>query len=72
MNQRINELWARAVDTAVPETYTSLSWAQIEKIKLVFAELIVQECMQLNSQELSITAIERLLPMYQKHFGVEE
>ena len=72
MNQRINELWARAVDTAVPETYTSLSWAQIEKIKLVFAELIVQECMQLNSQELSITAIERLLPMYQEHFGVEE
>ena len=44
MNDRINELWARAVDTAVPETYTSLSWAQIEKIKLVFAELIVQEC----------------------------
>jgi len=36
-----------------------------------FAELIVQECMQLNSQELSITAIERLLPMYQEHFGVE-
>jgi hypothetical protein len=72
MNERINELWARAVDAAVPETYTSLSWAQIEKIKLVFAQLIVQECMQLNSQELSITAIERLLPMYQKHFGVEE
>jgi hypothetical protein len=72
MNERINELWARAVDTAVPETYTSLSWAQIEKIKLVFAQLIVQECMQLNSRELSITAIERLLPMYREHFGVEE
>ena len=72
MNERINELWAQAVDAAVPETYTSLSWAQIEKIKLAFAELIVQECMQLNSRELSITAIERLLPMYQEHFGVEE
>ena len=36
-----------------------------------FAELIVQECMKLNSQELSISAIERLLPLYQKHFGVE-
>jgi hypothetical protein len=38
----------------------------------LFAELIVRECMQLNSKELSITAIERLLPMYQEHFGVEE
>ena len=37
-----------------------------------FAELIVAECMQLNSKELSITAIERLLPMYREHFGVEE
>jgi hypothetical protein len=37
-----------------------------------FAELIVRECMKLNSKELSITAIERLLPLYQEHFGVED
>ena len=37
-----------------------------------FAELIVRECMKLNSKELSITAIERLLPLYKEHFGVEE
>jgi hypothetical protein len=37
-----------------------------------FAELIVKECLKLNSKELSITAIERLLPLYQEHFGVEE
>ena len=36
-----------------------------------FAELIVQDCMKLNSKELSITAIERLLPLYAEHFGVE-
>ena len=36
-----------------------------------FAELIVKECMRLNSKELSITAIERLLPVYEEHFGVE-
>ena len=36
-----------------------------------FAELIVAECMRLNSKELSITAIERLLPLYAEHFGVE-
>jgi len=37
-----------------------------------FAELIVAECMKLNSKELSITAIERLLPLYREHFGVED
>ena len=37
-----------------------------------FALLIVQECQKLNSKELSITAIERLLPLYREHFGVEE
>ena len=36
-----------------------------------FAQLIVQDCMKLNSKELSITAIERLLPLYKEHFGVE-
>ena len=37
-----------------------------------FAKLIVAECMKLNSKELSITAIERLLPLYAEHFGVTE
>ena len=37
-----------------------------------FALLIVKECQKLNSKELSITAIERLLPLYKEHFGVEE
>jgi len=37
-----------------------------------FALLIVKECLKLNSKELSITAIERLLPLYREHFGVEE
>ena len=36
-----------------------------------FAKLIVKECMKLNSKELSITAIERLLPLYEEHFGVK-
>jgi hypothetical protein len=37
-----------------------------------FAEVIVSECLKLNSKELSITAIERMLPLYKEHFGVEE
>ena len=86
MNERINELWARAVDTAVPETYTSLSWAQIEKIKLVFAQLIVRECLGIvhdaerggsneiwdNAALSWNNALKFIRRDLQEHFGVEE
>jgi len=45
---------------------------KVEKHIEKFAELIVGECLKLNSKELSITAIERLLPLYKEHFGIEE
>ena len=73
MNERIKllaeqagaETWSRAPMRAV----TGLAFTD-ENLKK-FAELIVAECMKLNSKELSITAIERLLPLYEEHFGVE-
>ena len=37
-----------------------------------FAELIVKDCMEINKQELSFTAFERLMNKYQDHFAVEE
>ena len=37
-----------------------------------FAELIVQECIEINKQELSFNAFERLMNKYKEHFGVEE
>jgi hypothetical protein len=37
-----------------------------------FAELIVQECIELNRQELSFSAFARMLDKYEEHFGVEE
>lgn len=65
MNQRIKSL----IDQAIV-------WEGMENgyvfDKEKFAELIVRECMKLNSKELSITAIERLLPLYREHFGVKE
>ena len=69
MNERIKLLAEQAGSThkqnlGVYQFYTD----ELEK----FAELIVAECMRLNSKELSITAIERLLPLYREHFGVEE
>ena len=36
-----------------------------------FAELIIRECMEINKQELSFNAFEKLLNKYQEHFGVE-
>ena len=65
MNERIVELIKQS-GTDVSGKWMSMY--QVEK----FAQLIVRECMKLNSKELSITAIERLLPMYREHFGVEE
>ena len=39
----IDRLWGEALDKAVPDTYSTLTWTQVEKIKQVFAELIVRE-----------------------------
>ena len=68
MNERIDQLWAQALDAAVPETYTRLSHSQVLKIKQVFAELIVQECIDYCGENLSKTVGGAL----KIHFGVEE
>ena len=47
MNQRIDQLWGQALDQAVPETYSQLSHSQVLEVKQVFAELIVQECLDI-------------------------
>ena len=65
MNERIKEL-AEQVDKEFNSPYDR------DKAIERFALLIVRECQKLNSKELSITAIERLLPLYREHFGVEE
>ena len=71
MNERIDQLWAQALDAAVPETYSRLSYSQVLKIKQVFAELIVRECCSairlddaFNGGKFQRTILE--------HFGVEE
>jgi hypothetical protein len=64
MNDRIQQLAEQA--GFFPTELTQVG-PSVEK----FAELIVRECIKLNSKELSITAIERLLPLYKEHFGIE-
>ena len=68
MNQRIKLLAEQAGFRSNPDIYDRNQSFDMEK----FANLIVTECIKLNSKELSITAIERLLPLYKEHFGVEE
>ena len=79
MNERIDQLWAQALDAAVPETYTRLSHSQVLKIKQVFADMIVRECARIidrgdggmsSMAETSWCNICR--DDILKHFGVEE
>ena len=47
MNERIKQLLGRAYDEAVPETWTTLSSEQLDRIYDKFAELIVRECIDI-------------------------
>ena len=74
MNNRIKLLADHAkayANQCTKDIDGDVSWHWMEYYTEKFAELIVKECMKLNSKELSITAIERLLPLYAEHFGVE-
>ena len=75
MNERIRQLAQEAGMYVDVKGKPWPKWMGADECDLAyqkFAELIVAECMRLNSKELSITAIERLLPLYAEHFGVEE
>ena len=44
MNERIKQLAGKALDQAVPETWTTLTPEQLEKVQEKFAELVIAEC----------------------------
>jgi len=69
MNEKIKQLAEQATTLKFDGTGSDMGKRVLDQEK--FAELIVAECMKLNCKELSITAIERLLPLYKEHFGVE-
>jgi uncharacterized protein (DUF2267 family) len=78
MNQRIDQLWAQALDAAVPETYTQLSHSQVLKIKQVFADMIVQECKENfakvwyeQGMDIRGADLDKFLTRLEEHFGVE-
>ena len=78
MNERIDQLWGQALDAAVPETYTKLSYSQVLKIKQVFAELIVQDCIAtvkkryMGDNNREDMEVRRCVADIQTHFGVKE
>ena len=76
MSKRIDELWGEALDKAVPDTYSSLTWTQVEKIKQEFAMLIVGECIEVFSKDLPedsgkmLEVVNRVCNVAD-HFGVK-
>jgi hypothetical protein len=82
VNERIDQLWGEALDRAVPETYSTLSHSQVLEVKQVFAELIVQECLdiaknwddQLVNAKLvkESNAVGIVVYRIARQFGVEE
>ena len=67
----IDKLWGKALDRVVPDTYSSLSLTQVEKVKTVFAELIVRECA--NQVDWILAEGGKTQgDLIKEHFGVEE
>ena len=72
MNGRIEELKQQAADY-VDSIDNGIDIEEYRKLlDQKFAELIVQECVEINKQELAFNAFERLMNKYKEHFVVEE
>ena len=70
MDSKIDDLMYKSGLTASGcwDNMDSYDKEAIEK----FGKLIIKECIEINKQELSFNAFERLLNKYQEHFEVKE
>ena len=69
MNQRLREFEKESKLEIFGLGAKRIPWeAALEK----YAGLIVKDCIDINKQELSFAAFERLMSKYNEHFGVEE
>ncbi len=82
MNNRVKELACQLGPIATIGNWGRVEWANNVYPQLgdqlyaaidlqKFAELIVLECAEINKQELSFNALERLLTRYEEHFGAK-
>ena len=72
MNERIKQLLGQAHDQAVPETWTTLSSEQLEKVYDKFAKLIVEECANVADENYIHRGSRTCGLAIRLHFGVEE
>ena len=76
MNERIKQLLGQAYDEAVPETWTTLSSEQLDRIYDKFAELIVKKCANIVWDEAEKTSNSDVndagYKIIEHFFGVEE
>ena len=73
MNKRTADLFAQALDEAVPETWTTLNPVQLMRLRDKFAELIVKECgVALSPMLRDMVSRGQAFDLIKEHFGVEE
>jgi hypothetical protein len=75
MNERINELFDKALDEVIPNTWTNLTMDQLNDIKNYFAELIVRECevaLKPPIQVRDVISRGQAYDLIKQHFGIEE
>lgn len=63
------KLLAEQATTVIEATETSGEGWIFNKEK--FAKLIIQECIEINKQELAFNAFERLINKYNEHFEIK-
>ena len=77
MNERIKELASKALDQAVPETWTTLTPEQLDKVLDKFGELLVRACAnQARNTDLELVeggdsaVLQAAQQQMLEHFGV--
>jgi len=71
MNEKIKELAGKALDQAVPQTWTTLAASDLTKFTEVFAELIVRECVGIVENQGKFSRYDTLAKKIKEHFGVK-
>jgi hypothetical protein len=63
MNKRIDELFANALDKAVPETWMTLDYDQLQRVKEEFSVLLLREfaydCIDITSADKHVEFVAR-------------
>ncbi len=70
MNTRIEDLIQQANYKSIENWPDNFACQLCDRMDIL-AALIIQECMEINQQELAFNALTRVRERYEKHFGVD-